>query len=67
MNCISCRSNISSAGEGSSVPVGGTEFRTIGNARSAVTKDRDGSIYLIYVCDSCLRKALDEGRAEKRK
>lgn len=65
MKCMACRGQIYPTYEESSVPIDATEFRAIGNTMSAITKDRDGAIYITYVCDECLGKALEDGRAEK--
>lgn len=44
-------------------PSGGTAFHTYGHYGSAVTDHMDGTITTVFVCDRCLKEALESGEA----
>lgn len=63
--CIVCHADLKNfSPETDNQPLKGTEFTGGGDYGSAVT-DVSGEKFFVNVCDDCILKALDEGRAGK--
>lgn len=63
LKCISCATEMDDLHVNQ--PSGGTAFHTTGHYGSAITDHMDGTVTTVFVCDDCMREALDSGVANE--
>lgn len=65
MKCLKCYKALKEYGKFH--PVGGLHFVTYGHYGTTVFDPMDGSTLNIFVCDSCITEAYEEGIVIRRK